>query len=206
MPKIGPKTRLTRVRHKPRVPTSHKVEVSPRERLLDTAAGMFKAEGLHVGIDAILARSGVAKMTLYNHFASKDALMEATLRREHERWRTWFVQRVEARSSGPDAKLLSVFDVLEEWFTQPGFRGCLFLNATTELQNDHPARAAACAHFTWLHERLVHYARQAEVLEPEVVGKQATLLVAGAIATAHACGTSLPAKVARQTLAQILDK
>jgi AcrR family transcriptional regulator len=201
-----PKRRQTRVRQKPRVLAAHKADISPREKLLDTAAGMFKADGLHVGIDTILARSGVAKMTLYNHFANKDALMEATIRREHERWRTWFVQRVEARSSGPDARLLAVFDVLEEWFTQPGFRGCLFLNATCELANDHPARAAACAHFTWLHERLVLYARQAEVLEPEMVGKQATLLVGGAIATAHACGTSLPAKVARQTLAQLLEK
>lgn len=200
------RARSLRVRHKPRVPAHAKVEVAPRERLLDTAAGMFKADGLHVGIDAILARSGVAKMTLYNHFANKDALMEATLRREHERWRTWFVQRVEARASGPDTRLAAVFDVLEEWFTQPGFRGCLFLNATCELQNDHPARAAACAHFTWLHERMVQYAKLAEVLEPEMVGKQATLLVAGAIATAHACGTALPAKVAKQTLAQLLEK
>ncbi len=202
MPRKAP----ARVRHKPRLPSKAKVPVAPRERLLDTAAGLFKSQGLHVGIDTILDASGVAKMTLYNHFANKDALMEATLRREHERWRTWFVQRVEARAASADARLLAVFDVLEEWFTQPGFRGCLFLNATCELPHDHPARAAACAHFTWLHERMVHYARLAEVLEPEMVGKQATLLVAGAIATAHACGTALPAKVAKGTLAQLLDK
>ena len=57
---------------------------SKREQLLDTALRLFYREGYHAtGIERILAESGVAKMTLYKHFASKDELMLAALQRRH---------------------------------------------------------------------------------------------------------------------------
>ena len=51
-----------------------------RQRILDTASEMFYRDGIRaVGIDAIIARSGVAKMSLYRNFPSKDALVTAWL-------------------------------------------------------------------------------------------------------------------------------
>ncbi|NWO04761.1 MAG: helix-turn-helix transcriptional regulator, partial [Alteromonadaceae bacterium] len=56
-----------------------------RDLLLDTAEQLFYREGFHAtGIDRIQAESGVAKTTMYKHFASKDALIEAVLERASE--------------------------------------------------------------------------------------------------------------------------
>ena len=56
-----------------------------RDQLLNTAENLFYREGYHAtGIDRILAESGVAKMTLYKHFKSKDELILAVLDARHE--------------------------------------------------------------------------------------------------------------------------
>ncbi|HIP77475.1 MAG TPA: TetR/AcrR family transcriptional regulator, partial [Kiloniellaceae bacterium] len=58
---------------------------SRREHLVDTATQLFSRHGYRAtGIDTILAEAGVAKMTLYNHFKSKDELILASLRRSDE--------------------------------------------------------------------------------------------------------------------------
>ena len=63
-------------------------KVSAKERILDAAAELFYAGGINsTGVDAIVARSGVAKMTLYKHFESKDLLVAAWLRRSSQLWR-----------------------------------------------------------------------------------------------------------------------
>ena len=73
-----------------------------RDHLIDTALGLFSRYGYHaMGIDRILAESGVAKMTLYNHFKSKDELILAVLRRRDERFRNWFMRTVERRAKAP---------------------------------------------------------------------------------------------------------
>ena len=62
-----------------------------RDQLIDTALELFNRDGYRAtGIDKILAESGVAKMTLYNHFGSKDELIVAALERRDARWaRPW---------------------------------------------------------------------------------------------------------------------
>src|SRR3984893_10693288 len=74
--------------------------VPVRQRILDTASEMFYRDGVRaVGIDAIIARSGVAKMSLYRNFPSKDALVAAWLEDRNEFfWRRW--ERAEASQAG----------------------------------------------------------------------------------------------------------
>jgi AcrR family transcriptional regulator len=60
----------------------------PGDRLLNTATRLFCLHGINAtGIDKILAEAGVAKMTLYNQFGSKEGLVFAVLEREGEAWR-----------------------------------------------------------------------------------------------------------------------
>ncbi len=107
--------------------------VSRRDHLVDTALEMFCRDGFHAtGIDKILAQAGVAKMTLYNHFRSKDELILAVLRRRDERFRRAFVRAVERRASAPRDRLLAIFDALGEWFCRNDFTGCTFINASAE--------------------------------------------------------------------------
>ena len=57
------------------------ITVSARERILRTATRLFYEHGIHrVGIDLVIAESGVAKMSLYRQFGSKEELQLATIR------------------------------------------------------------------------------------------------------------------------------
>lgn len=112
---------------------------SARERILDTAARLFYQDGLRAtGIDKIIAESGVAKMSLYRHFASKNELIAAFLDRRHASWMRWFEQDVEARfAASPGLEVIAL--ALADWFSDEDFRGCAFINAVAEAEP--PARA-----------------------------------------------------------------
>ena len=85
--------------------------MSKRDQLIDTAEELFYQHGFNAtGIDKILAEAGVAKMTLYNHFKSKDALIEAALQRRDERFRDWLSAQVESKADTPRERLLGLFD------------------------------------------------------------------------------------------------
>jgi len=98
-----------------------------RDHLVDTALELFYKDGLHAtGVDKILEEAGVARMTLYNHFKSKDELILATLRRRDEKFRNWFMRAVERLGKTPRGRLLAIFDALEEWFSGKDYCGCMY--------------------------------------------------------------------------------
>src|SRR5688572_26408633 len=106
-----------------------------RRRLIAAADLLFYEFGFHaIGLDRIIAEVGVTKTTFYNHFESKDALILAVLderdRREFDAW----LGMMRSRADGdPRGQLLVLFDILDEWFTQEGYRGCMFLNAAAQF-------------------------------------------------------------------------
>src|SRR3954471_8313621 len=122
--------------------------LKPGDRLLATATRLFCRHGINAtGIDKILAEAGVAKMTLYNQFGSKEGLVFAVLEREGEAWRAWFQTAVDQLGGTPRDKLVGIFDVLENWFKQEGFYGCAFINAVAEHNKEDPRiRTLAQAH------------------------------------------------------------
>src|SRR5262245_7388406 len=117
-----------------------------RERILETAYELFSRHGTRaVGVDAIVAQSGVAKMSLYRNFASKDELILAFLELREARWtRAWLKEEIEARAETPAGRLLAIFDVFGEWFQRDDFEGCSFINVMLELDDrEHPVRRAS---------------------------------------------------------------
>jgi AcrR family transcriptional regulator len=158
-----------------------------RERLLDAAAVLFYEHGFHaVGLDRILAEVGVTKTTFYNHFESKDALVVAVL--EDRDALDLQALRDELARAGSDARerLLLVFDVLDAWFRDEGFQGCLFINAAAQYPNPNdPVHVAALRHGENLGRLLAELAREAGAAEPEVLARQLGLLVAAAISARH---------------------
>jgi AcrR family transcriptional regulator len=103
---------------------------SPRDRILHAAHDLFYRDGIRAtGIDRVIAESGVAKVTFYRQFASKDDLILAFLAHRHERWMAWFVDALARHGGTPSA----VVPALREWFCGAGFRGCAFLNSVGEL-------------------------------------------------------------------------
>src|SRR5690349_23596179 len=109
---------------------------SAKERLLTAAAELFYNEGVGVtGIDAITARAGVAKMSLYNNFSSKAELVKAYVEARHAEWLALYRQRIDGTTT-PLERILAVFDSYEDhaaFAYQRGFRGCGLLNAAAEL-------------------------------------------------------------------------
>lgn len=114
-----------------------------RERLIDTAEELFYAQGTRAtGIEQILATSGVGRASFYRHFAGKDDLIVAALRRRRERWATVSVPRVRELGGHP----LDIFDVLAARLEETAFRGCAFLNTLVEIPDaDNPANREAVA-------------------------------------------------------------
>ena len=108
----------------------------PRERILRTAHDLFYRDGIRAtGIDRVIAESGVAKVTFYRQFASKDDLVLAFLDFRHDRWMSWFTEAL-VRHGGTVA---AVAPTLAEWFRGADYRGCAFLNSVGELAAALPA-------------------------------------------------------------------
>src|SRR6185369_14208881 len=107
---------------------------SARQRLLEAANELFYEEGVHtVGIDRVIEKAGVAKASLYSTFGSKEALVQAYLAGRQESRKARIARKVGAATT-PRARLLAVFDALEERVSEPNFRGCAFVLATAEGQ------------------------------------------------------------------------
>ena len=176
-----------------------------RDQLIDAALELFSRDGFHAtGIDKILSVSGVAKMTLYNHFKSKDELILAVLRRRDETFRNWFMRTVEAAAELPRDRLLAVFDVLEQWIRQEGFCGCTFINASAEFGERGDAIHGSCAE----HKRLVldyieKLTAAAGARDPAELAFTLNLLAEGAIVSAQVMGTKDAANRAKRA-AEIL--
>jgi AcrR family transcriptional regulator len=123
--------------------------VPPRERILNAAYQLFSRRGIRgVGTDEVIERAGVAKATLYRHFATKNDLVLAVLERREQLWTHGLIEaQSELRGNTPEDRLLAIFDVLHDWFqNRDGFEGCSFINVLLELGPDHPAGQASIVH------------------------------------------------------------
>ncbi|MEX5271882.1 TetR/AcrR family transcriptional regulator [Kocuria sabuli] len=122
---------------------------SARARILEAAAQRFYAHGITAtGIDAITASAGVARMSLYNNFNSKAALVETYVEARHQEWLRLYQARATDGSTAEE-RVLAVFDAYADHAAaayEHGFRGCGLLNAAAELSVDDPARAAVRRH------------------------------------------------------------
>ncbi|HJZ58373.1 MAG TPA: TetR/AcrR family transcriptional regulator [Gemmataceae bacterium] len=169
-----------------------------RQRILETADRLFYQDGIRaVGIDRIIAEAGVAKMSLYKHFPSKDDLILAVLKYREQGVLEFFRSAVERHGRKAKHPLRAFFAALKDFFESPGFRGCPFQNAAVELADPaHPATEFVRGH----KQRFSEFLRG---LVEETVGKAAAvapavaILVEGAIVTAVIQGSPEAADVAR---------
>ncbi|MFO0874150.1 MAG: TetR/AcrR family transcriptional regulator [Phycisphaerales bacterium] len=120
-----------------------------RERLLAVAIELFYRHGFGaVGVDQVIAAAGVTKTTFYKHFEGKDDLMVAAVQRRDE-WESqaWNSAVRKLAGDDPARQLLAMLDVMDLWFNDPDFRGCMFVNAAAEFPNPHdPVHQAAAAY------------------------------------------------------------
>jgi AcrR family transcriptional regulator len=158
-----------------------------RDRILETAYELFSRYGTRaVGIDAIIAQAGVAKMSLYRNFASKDELIRAFLALREDRWtREWLQGEVMRRADTPAEQLLAIFDVFGEWFQRDDFEGCSFINVMLEIDDrEHSVRQATVEHLATIRSFLRGLAEEAGVSDPDGFARQWHILMKGSIVAA----------------------
>lgn len=178
-----------------------------RERLLAAAARRFYADGISAtGIDTVVKDAGVAKMSLYNNFDSKDALVAEYLVVRHQEWLDLYAAR-EASASSARERVLAVFDAYIDHASlayEHGFRGCGLLNAAAELPAGHAGRAAVRAHKEQVEAILAGHLEQ---LAPDPAGlaRHLSLLLEGGMMRAGLEGTSAVLEQARSIAVQLLD-
>jgi AcrR family transcriptional regulator len=164
------------------------VQKNARDRLLDTAIDLFYTHGFHViGLDRILAETGVTKTTFYKHFESKDDFVVAAIERRDQRETQAFLRAVRKRAGNdPVRQLHAAFDVLDTWFNAPDFHGCLFINAAAEFPDPRdPAHQAASAHKVRTRDWFRDLAKKAKLTDPELFADQYTALFEGTLILRH---------------------
>jgi AcrR family transcriptional regulator len=157
---------------------------SARERILSAAYELFGRRGIRaVGTDEVIARAGVAKATLYRHFATKNDLVLAVLERREQLWTHGLI---EAQSgllgNTPEEQLLAIFDVMHDWFqSRDGYEGCSFINVLLEFGADHPAGRACVAHIDNVRDIVRQRALAAGLTDVEDFASSWHILMKGAI-------------------------
>jgi AcrR family transcriptional regulator len=184
-------------------------EVPPREearaRILETAYRLFSRHGINaVGVDRIVAEAPVAKATLYHHFPSKQDLVCSFLELREARWTVeWLQAEVERLAAAGTSRALAVFDALDEWFHQPDYEGCSFINTLLEIDDpENPIHQMAVRQLDAVRRILEEYAVQSGARRPVELSYQLQLLMMGAIVAASR-GDSQAARRAR-ALAELL--
>jgi AcrR family transcriptional regulator len=152
-----------------------------RAKALNVAADLFYRNGVRaIGMEEIVAASGVAKTTIYRHFPTKDALIAAFVQKEDDEfWEQW--DRIVGSSDLPRGKLDALCHWIGERISRSGYRGCPQLNVAAEFADaDHPARCVARSHKSEMHRRLLVLCRSAGAQDAERVAMQIALLFDGA--------------------------
>jgi AcrR family transcriptional regulator len=174
------------------------------DHVVTVAAELFNARGISaVTMDQLRDAANVSLKRLYSLYPSKDAIVRAVLARRHDEWVTG-VNRVIEAAPGPRERMLAVFDFLADWFLEPEFRGCAFINTFAEVGAVSPGVADIVRE----HKRGVQKDLERIVAEaggPDWLAPQLSLLSEGAQTTAAIMGSNTAAAHARAAAATLID-
>ncbi|WP_194915481.1 TetR/AcrR family transcriptional regulator [Catenulispora rubra] len=156
-----------------------------RARILETATSLFYERGVHaVGVNEIAAAAGASKLSLYRYFPSKAEMVRAMLSEHSDRIHAWLDRKTAAATATAPASspehVLAVFDVLTEWFAQPGYHGCAIVNGVTDTRADPEVAAIARTHLHRYRGLLEDRLSNLNVEDPAALARRLLLLIEGA--------------------------
>jgi AcrR family transcriptional regulator len=176
----------------------------PRERLLAAGQQLFYSRGASVGVDALLKEANVARRSLYEHFGDKDGLIAAVLRRASDEDVAWYEDAL-AGATEPRARLLGLFDRLDELVSDADFRGCRYFATDLSFADPgHPAHAETEAYRRRLRALLVREVEAMGHAHPEHAAEQLHLLIEGSLVMGATHDNQHPARSARDLAAIVL--
>lgn len=179
---------------------------SKRDLLVRKSMELFAQGGYNaVGIDRIIAEAGVAKMTMYKYFPSKNDLIVEVLNVRDQKFRRSLMDHVD-QSGTSHEKIKAVFVWHDKWFKRKDFHGCMFINASAEFHDRkddvHKLSALHKQQITAYIETLLGdvYPGQAKKLAMQI-----TMLLDGAIVMAHVTGNLNAAMNAWEVAQRLMD-
>ncbi|MXP53050.1 MULTISPECIES: TetR/AcrR family transcriptional regulator [unclassified Pantoea] len=178
-----------------------------RDKILKTAEELIYQNGIHaMGMDLLVKTSGVARKSIYRHFANKEDVASAALTERDERWMQWF--RTESdKGKTPQERILNMFTVLKSWFESDGFRGCAFINTAGEVGDpEDPVRQIAKMHKQKLLDYALELTEQLNVEHPEDLARQLLILLEGAITLSYVMGDGSAADNAQDIAKLMLER
>jgi AcrR family transcriptional regulator len=157
-----------------------------RQKIVDAAYKLFTRNPISaVGVDTVTEQAGVAKMSLYRHFTSKEDLILAVLARREELWTVqWLEAESLRRSRDPEGRLLALFEVLDEWFHKRNFEGCTFIKMLLEADPKGSIHAAAASHLAGIRAILSRRATDAALADADHFAQTWHILMLGSIVAA----------------------
>lgn len=181
---------------------------SKRAKVLSCARELFESEGFHAtGVDRILDRAGVAKMTLYNNFGSKDQLIVEVLNESSLNMMARLQQCADEAGNDPYDQILAIFRALGEWYQDPQFCGCMFQAAVAEFpDHDSKPAQAALSHHIRLTALLETLCIKAVLNDPKELARKLGLLASGATCVARQAKARTPADDAYQIAEILLER
>ncbi len=191
--------------------TNDGMHMEKRQQLIEAAFSLFYREGIHaVGINQILKQAGVAKKTLYAHFESKEALVEAVLTYRDQRFLVWLDTSMQSVKPGK-AAILAMFDALDDWFndrvpTLADFHGCFFINTCSEYSEPSSNIYQQCQrHKLSVHKLIEQQVNQITIEDDnQTLTDNIAMLKEGAIVTAQVLGDKLAAVKAKKLAEALL--
>ncbi|MDD3758989.1 MAG: TetR/AcrR family transcriptional regulator [Advenella sp.] len=163
--------------------------MSTAQHILESSLKLFYRYGFHAsGVDFLSQEAGVTKKTLYRHYSSKDALIEAALELRH----TQFMLKMRAfiMAAMVEKRPLSYIDFIVSWVQEEGFYGCAFINATAEFSDpDTSPHQQAIKHKKEVQSFLHNICSAVDgVLHPEHIAEQLFMIGEGIIVTCQVQG------------------
>ena len=181
---------------------------SRRDQLLETATDLFYRNGCHTtGIDKVLAEAGVAKMTLYKHFGSKDNLVLAACERFHEKVREEFEEAINEEGLSARERLEAIFCFMDEWSHREEFWGCPSINLAVQYpEHEHPIHQAAAGHKQFRIDYVADLAEKASLENPQEVARELVLLIEGVTVMVQVTGDRTLVEDARRSARTIISR
>ncbi|UDF02818.1 TetR/AcrR family transcriptional regulator [Asticcacaulis sp. AND118] len=177
-----------------------------KQDIIDHAFELFYDHGFSLGVDAVMADTGISKRTLYKYFPSKEALIAELVDHYREQSLPQLRAAVEALSPDPKGRLMALFDVRQALFAQGCFRGCLAVSARLEYGGRQPEiEAAAVAMFADMRALVGDLSALTGHPHPDVLAEQAMVLFNGAVVAAQATRSAAPFDAAKSVLKVLLN-
>lgn len=170
-------------------------KLKPREKLIEVASRRFYQVGLRAtGIDLIIAEAGVAKMSFYRHFPSKNHLIAEYLRLQHEKWMARIQAGLQNRREPHSSGIEIMAEIMRAWFDEPDFRGCPFINAQAEvLPEDERVREMIQWHQRELEFFLTDLLVEWGYASPRSAAEVVLVILHGSIVQAQSSGNAVSA-------------